>query len=319
MTSEDEDWYSILGAHPSDSQAQLKQKYQKLALLVQAHPVLWKENYNCYGDQHLQNQAWKRICEALCPDWVKLTQLQQEVFEEDLRKKWISLQDFFLKKHRKAERRGSSPSQVPFYDELLFLLFSRGPKPSEGSNWERESLAEFPAALDQQEWKPNPTLSAEVKEELEGNQAGLSRMHTPAIALPSAKTSAVAPVPTRVAHPHPTVHPAHTRRQGQRTLRASDRELIQRVHSNDKFDRFGREMASSCRRMRPEVRHNFMSYVYCAAAVFDSPDPLLDVESLINDLQSFVGHQNTLEDVSTSTQTNTIDLSAPSSPPTTDS
>ncbi|XP_018423344.1 PREDICTED: dnaJ homolog subfamily C member 24 [Nanorana parkeri] len=27
------DWYCILGAHPSDSQAELKQKYQKLALL----------------------------------------------------------------------------------------------------------------------------------------------------------------------------------------------------------------------------------------------------------------------------------------------
>lgn len=30
------DWYCILGAHPSDSQAELKQKYQKLALLY--HP-----------------------------------------------------------------------------------------------------------------------------------------------------------------------------------------------------------------------------------------------------------------------------------------
>ncbi|XP_068116589.1 dnaJ homolog subfamily C member 24 isoform X2 [Hyperolius riggenbachi] len=27
------DWYSILGAHPSNSQAELKQKYQKLVLL----------------------------------------------------------------------------------------------------------------------------------------------------------------------------------------------------------------------------------------------------------------------------------------------
>ncbi|XP_040184262.1 dnaJ homolog subfamily C member 24 [Rana temporaria] len=30
------DWYCILGAHPSDSQSELKQKYQKLALLY--HP-----------------------------------------------------------------------------------------------------------------------------------------------------------------------------------------------------------------------------------------------------------------------------------------
>ncbi|XP_069595078.1 dnaJ homolog subfamily C member 24 isoform X2 [Ranitomeya imitator] len=29
----EKDWYSILGAHPSDNQAELKQKYQKLALL----------------------------------------------------------------------------------------------------------------------------------------------------------------------------------------------------------------------------------------------------------------------------------------------
>ncbi|KAM4018196.1 dnaJ homolog subfamily C member 24 isoform 1-T3 [Anomaloglossus baeobatrachus] len=39
MTSKnmtEKDWYSILGAHPSDSLAQLKQKYQKLALLY--HP-----------------------------------------------------------------------------------------------------------------------------------------------------------------------------------------------------------------------------------------------------------------------------------------
>ncbi|XP_073514190.1 dnaJ homolog subfamily C member 24 isoform X2 [Phyllobates terribilis] len=39
MTSEnmaEKDWYGILGAHPSDTQAELKQKYQKLALLY--HP-----------------------------------------------------------------------------------------------------------------------------------------------------------------------------------------------------------------------------------------------------------------------------------------
>ncbi|XP_056382636.1 dnaJ homolog subfamily C member 24 isoform X2 [Hyla sarda] len=45
MTSEDEDWYSILGAHPSDSQAQLKQKYQKLALLY--HPDKQHRDTSC--------------------------------------------------------------------------------------------------------------------------------------------------------------------------------------------------------------------------------------------------------------------------------
>ncbi|XP_069824479.1 dnaJ homolog subfamily C member 24 isoform X2 [Dendropsophus ebraccatus] len=63
MTSEDEDWYSILGAHPSDSQAELKQKYQKLALLY--HPD--KQHRDTRSEQDTESarrfieisRAWK--------------------------------------------------------------------------------------------------------------------------------------------------------------------------------------------------------------------------------------------------------------------
>ncbi|XP_053305301.1 dnaJ homolog subfamily C member 24 [Spea bombifrons] len=57
------DWYAVLGANPSDSQAELKQKYQKLALLY--HPD--KQSRNTTGKQVEDgaqrfidiNQAWK--------------------------------------------------------------------------------------------------------------------------------------------------------------------------------------------------------------------------------------------------------------------
>ncbi|XP_075693852.1 dnaJ homolog subfamily C member 24 isoform X2 [Rhinoderma darwinii] len=59
MTSENrtaKDWYSVLGAHPSDSQAELKQKYQKLALLY--HPD--KQHRDISSEQET-DEAWKFI------------------------------------------------------------------------------------------------------------------------------------------------------------------------------------------------------------------------------------------------------------------
>ncbi|XP_069824477.1 dnaJ homolog subfamily C member 24 isoform X1 [Dendropsophus ebraccatus] len=324
MTSEDEDWYSILGAHPSDSQAELKQKYQKLALLVQAHPVLWNKSYYRYGDQHLQDQAWKKICKALYPDWDGHTESQQKVIEEDLRKEWKSLQDCFLKEHRKVKRNKSSFSVIPIYDELLFLLPSRGLPLFKGNYQKSENLGESPGTHIQQlgEEEPTPSPSVEVKEEVEGNkedQAGLARRDSTAILSARMFASAL------VAHPNPTARTAYSRRRGRKSLRATGRELesealsfIRRVHGNDRFDLLGCEIASCCRRMRPEVRNNFISYVYAAAGAFESANPLPKVGFLISSLQSFAGLQDTPEVESTSSQTNPIGFSSPP-PPTTDS
>ncbi|XP_073432409.1 dnaJ homolog subfamily C member 24 isoform X2 [Dendrobates tinctorius] len=67
MTSEnmsEKDWYSILGAHPSDSQAELKQKYQKLALLY--HPDKQHRDISEQDKEGARkfieiSQAWKML------------------------------------------------------------------------------------------------------------------------------------------------------------------------------------------------------------------------------------------------------------------
>ncbi|XP_072277960.1 dnaJ homolog subfamily C member 24 [Pyxicephalus adspersus] len=63
LMASQKDWYCILGGHPSDSQAVLKQKYQKLALLY--HPD--KQNTEEVPEQTTEgaqrfieiSQAWK--------------------------------------------------------------------------------------------------------------------------------------------------------------------------------------------------------------------------------------------------------------------
>ncbi|KAG8438258.1 hypothetical protein GDO86_008812 [Hymenochirus boettgeri] len=59
----EKDWYTLLGAQPSDTQAEIKQKYQKLALLH--HPD--KQDADVNGGEVAEgaqrfieiNQAWK--------------------------------------------------------------------------------------------------------------------------------------------------------------------------------------------------------------------------------------------------------------------
>ncbi|KAM9015017.1 dnaJ homolog subfamily C member 24 isoform 1-T4 [Ara ararauna] len=91
------DWYAILGAKPSDTLAELKRKYQKLALLY--HPDKQKEDVPAGEvEERVQrfieiDQAWKILGNE---ETKKEYDLQQR--EDNLTKEWplhaqISLED----------------------------------------------------------------------------------------------------------------------------------------------------------------------------------------------------------------------------------
>ncbi|OCT81887.1 dnaJ homolog subfamily C member 24 [Xenopus laevis] len=77
------DWYSILGAKPSDTQTELKQKYQKLALLY--HPD--KQSADVIGRQAEEgahrfieiNQAWKILGDEEAKKAYDLEQRESEL------------------------------------------------------------------------------------------------------------------------------------------------------------------------------------------------------------------------------------------------
>ncbi|NXB31439.1 DJC24 protein, partial [Eulacestoma nigropectus] len=80
------DWYKVLGAEPSDSPAELKRKYQKLALLY--HPDKQEADVPAEVEERVQrfieiDQAWKILGNE---ETKKEYDLQQR--EDNLTKEW---------------------------------------------------------------------------------------------------------------------------------------------------------------------------------------------------------------------------------------
>ncbi|XP_073540365.1 uncharacterized protein [Phyllobates terribilis] len=282
---------------------------------VQARPLLWDKSSFGYTDRHRRDRAWIDICQILYPDWGGYSHPQQGVIEDDVRQRWKSVRDRFLKERRQAIRSGISPSKrrkMPFYDELLFIMPNCEPRTSQGSYQETESLAESPAAYDelqQMESEPTPSTSAapiqEVEVDLE-DQADTSWVATPpspgeetsaaASKITAVTISTVSPVPVVIPITRPMLptRTASIRGRSRRALRVTDRNLEgesesmslnRRVEGNDRFDFFGFGLASHCRQMRSEHQDDFMSFVHAAAGLFNTADSLPDLGDLINTLR----------------------------------
>ncbi|XP_075690583.1 uncharacterized protein LOC142658855 [Rhinoderma darwinii] len=302
---------------------------------VGVRPALWNKSCSEYTDRQLRRQAWNQVCKALYPVWGGFTQYKQGIIEKDVKTRWKTVRDRFFKHLREIERNGSSPSRhpkCPFYDELLFLLPNRSLRSSEGNYRDRESLADDQAEQEEQwESKHTPTLSMEVKEEPEDepeDQAGPSSVATP----PLDETTAAAYVTTTTARPAFPTRTGTTRMWSRRNLQAMDRRLevesealslMRRVDVDDDCDFFGYGIAYRCRQMRRDIRDNFISYVYAAANVFNSANPLPELGDLINHLRSVTGLRDAPPPsvprpgvVSTSFQSGPINLPAPPQLPT---
>ncbi|XP_041279224.1 dnaJ homolog subfamily C member 24 [Onychostruthus taczanowskii] len=92
---EQKDWYKVLGAKPSDSPAELKQKYQKLALLY--HPDKQEADVAAAAaEERVQrfieiHQAWKILGNE---ETKKEYDLQQR--EDNLTKEWPLHEQIYL-------------------------------------------------------------------------------------------------------------------------------------------------------------------------------------------------------------------------------
>ncbi|KAM3913583.1 uncharacterized protein RB166_018839 isoform 1-T2 [Leptodactylus fuscus] len=307
---------------------------------VQARPELWDKSASGYTDRHRRRRAWESICKALYPHWSGFSESLQGVIESDLRKRWKSVRDRFLKEERNARRSGTPPSQrsrVPFHDELLFILPKKGFHSSKGNSRGKDSVPTSPSVEDTHKPKNMDATALKIVEPTEEtdedseDKPGPSKVEWPPT-VPGEATTAAA---TRsAAGPvDPTTYPVHSTRststhwRGRRTLGRVDQQLdmesealslIRSVDDNDLFDYFGYGIASCCRQMRTEAQQDFISFVYAAAAFFNSVFPLPELGDLINSLWSVTGMRNASSlsqprrrVVSTSTQTEPVTFSPP--------
>ncbi|XP_075710459.1 uncharacterized protein LOC142743497 [Rhinoderma darwinii] len=236
---------------------------------LQTHPNLWDKGATGYSDRYARGNSWLNICKALYPAWNSLSASEQRRIEEDVKKRWKSVRDRFLKVLRKTERSGGSPSKrvkVPHHDELLFILPSRGQRPTEGNYQEDEG----PATQDeQQQMEREPTPSTSTHYEAEGEEELTGCLLATEMSLGEEthwgrrlQHDGAPPVATQVSDPAPPTCTSSTRGRS-RTPRVTDRQLqvetetlsfIQRVGADDRFDLFGHALASSCCQLPTERR-----------------------------------------------------------------
>lgn len=262
---------------------------------VHARPVLWDRSSSGYSDRNRRDSSWSEVCVALYPDWCGYEESLRWVIEQDLRKRWKTVRDRFLKWHRQLPAGDSSPSRkVPHHDELLFILPHRRPRPTSG-NYEIIKV-EPPDEMDepQQLWEPMPSPSAaetseavgapEIRQDLQGcAQDDQLETHSPQhphdrpLLIPrSPPLCRVLPSPTRTSSAR-----QRTRRTRDRLLEVErDRlSLIRREQGYDEWDWFGLGFAATCRRLRPEVRNDYVAFCLAAVKFFksDNQPPLGDL------------------------------------------
>lgn len=234
---------------------------------------------------------------ALYPDWEAYNESDRSVIELDVRKRWKSVRDRFLRFHREVTQSGASPSKIlkfPHYEALQFVLPPRELRPSSGNidapaetqdEEEGQDLESGPstsaAGGGDPMHSPSPQAAPSGGDQLEGE--GGEPSSPPPVSGQPLPHSAPASAPVR--RPPTAVIP---RRRGRgtrdRLLDVEDdtRALLQRVESQDQWDFYAHGLASAFRQLPEAVRWNFVAFCLATATEFrDAPQPLDLVDLLL--------------------------------------
>ncbi|XP_077139594.1 uncharacterized protein LOC143804906 isoform X2 [Ranitomeya variabilis] len=108
-----------------------RETVQTVAEEIEKHPEVWDRSHEQYkGSKH---DAWPKIVTALYPEWPNLPKEGKKMILDDVRKRWPSLTDPFIKSLKTPS--GSSPprKRVPFADQLQFILTRRSLRRTESN------------------------------------------------------------------------------------------------------------------------------------------------------------------------------------------
>ncbi|CAJ0953637.1 unnamed protein product [Ranitomeya imitator] len=99
--------------------------------VIEQHPEVWDRSSEKY--KGAKRDAWPKIVTALFPEWPNLPTQQQTQILGDVKTRWRSVTDRYLKSLKTPS--GSSPprKRVPYGDQLKFILGSRSLRRTESN------------------------------------------------------------------------------------------------------------------------------------------------------------------------------------------
>ncbi|XP_077155163.1 uncharacterized protein LOC143817554 [Ranitomeya variabilis] len=99
--------------------------------VIDQHPEVWDRSSEKY--KGAKRDAWPKIVTALFPEWPNLPTQQQTQILGDVKTRWRSVTDRFLKSLKSPS--GSLPprKRLPYGDQLQFILGSRGLRRTESN------------------------------------------------------------------------------------------------------------------------------------------------------------------------------------------
>ncbi|CAJ0939980.1 unnamed protein product [Ranitomeya imitator] len=99
--------------------------------VIEKHPEFWDRSSEKY--KGAKRDAWPQIVTALFPEWPNLPKQGQAMIMGDVKKRWRSVTDIFMKSLKSPS--GSSPpmKRVPYADQLQFILGSRSLRRTESN------------------------------------------------------------------------------------------------------------------------------------------------------------------------------------------
>ncbi|XP_056416108.1 uncharacterized protein LOC130357441 [Hyla sarda] len=265
---------------------------------VQLRPLLWDRSDPNHSNRMLIQNAWESIANAMYDNFREMTEHSREEILKELRTRWKSTRDYYIKMSNKQETSGSSPAKrakIPYEEQLTFLQPSRQLRRTSG-NYQAETPAE--EAMDVLQEDITPRTSGTTTPVPETSTESDGRERNPQDPDPSqAPTSQETPGPSQATTSQDTNPPSSqsTQRRPRRTLRIRDKQLeveeqalslIRRTDGNNDCDYFSYTLATHCRKIPNNVnRQDFMSYCFAAATLFAYVKPLPPVEDLIKDLK----------------------------------
>ncbi|CAJ0930933.1 unnamed protein product [Ranitomeya imitator] len=109
----------------------VKRKTRAWYKKIEQHPEVWDRSSEKY--KGAKRDAWPKIVTALFPEWPNLPTQQQTQILGDVKTRWRSVTDRYLKSFKSPS--GSSPprKRVPYGDQLQFILGSRSLRRTESN------------------------------------------------------------------------------------------------------------------------------------------------------------------------------------------